>query len=426
MPGWLGSGRIRVRRAGAPVLGTALCLAALSACGPPPVPDFPIFEVTVPDPAAVDEVMFFIGDAGNAVSGRSPLLADLAGRVEFWSGAIARDSSVTVVFLGDNVYPVGLRDPDHPAFPTDSTHLWSQIEILAGPEALRRGSVGLFLAGNHDWGNMVGSAGVERLDNQVEQLALARAQGIRVRFIPEPGDPGPEVVDLRRNTRVIGIDTHWFLQSTSQTRRDEFLERILTAIQEAEDRHIVFVAHHPWESAGEHGALQPAGEALGLLFLLKKSGTLVQDLNSPIYLELRRRLRTAFTAAERTPLVYAAGHDHSLQVIQSKREFEPRFQIVSGAGSKNTDIGTFPGLEWAGTNLGYMMLFLLKDQSVRLFVVSTDSDRLICPEEPEADRLACMEEETARYALRYSQVLAEPASLPEPPDVAAGRDTVRP
>lgn len=388
-----------------------LLLAALPvACAAPPPPDYPAYEVELPDPAEVNEVLFLVGDAGNAMPGQSPLLAELSDRVERWSDAVARDSAVTVIFLGDNVYPVGVRDGDHPAFPTDSARLRAQIGLLAGNAARRRGSLGLFLAGNHDWGNMTGERGIARLRNQQEQIERARELGLRVRMVPEAGSPGPEVIDLRHNTRVIAIDTHWFLQQRSQRERDLFLERVLTAADEADDRHIVVVAHHPWSSAGEHGVLTPAGEALGLAWVLKKSGTLVQDLNSPIYRELRARLRTAFTAAERQPLVYAAGHDHSLQVVQGSVEFEPLYQLVSGAGSKSTEIQSLDALTWGAPHLGYMILMLLEDESVRLYIVSSDTDRLACTD---PDTLAaCMEEETARFALRYSEELAPPRSLP--------------
>ena len=416
----------RAARAARPVprpasrITAMLAALALSACGPPPTPDFPRFEVAVPDAAEVEEVLFLLGDAGATDAQRSPILRDLSRRIEYWSGAVARDSAVSVLYLGDLVYPSGVHDRDSPSFEQDSARLWNQINLLAGPEARARGTVGLFLTGNHDWGNMQGPPGVRRLENLAAQIDLARADGIRAKLVPDPGSPGPEVIDLRTNTRILAIDTNWFLQSTSQRERDEFLIRVLTAMEEAEDRHVIMAAHHPWSSAGEHGIIQPVGQALGLVYLLKKSGTLVQDLNSPIYTELRARLRTAFTAADRTPLAYVAGHDHSLQVIEGDPEaFEPRFQLVSGAGSKATAIQEMSALNWGSAHLGYMMLFLLKDEAAELFVVATDSDVLLCPEEP-AELETCLAEETARFQLRYSQRLASPASLPVE-DSAANR-----
>jgi len=414
---------------GAARLSAAFAALALFSCGPPRIPEFPLFEVAVPEPAEVEEVIFLLGDAGNAEWERSALLRDLSRRIEYWSGAVARDSAVSVLFLGDLVYPSGVHDRTSPSFEQDSVRLWSQIRLLSGPEARASEAIGLFLTGNHDWGNMQGPAGIERLENLAGQIQLAREGGLRVKLVPDPGEPGPEVIDLRTNTRILAIDTNWFLQSTSQRQRDEFLARVLTALEGAEDRHVIMAAHHPWASAGEHGVIQPVGEALGLVYLLKKSGTLVQDLNSPIYNELRARLRTAFTAADRVPLAYVAGHDHSLQVIEGDGdEFEPRFQLVSGAGSKATRIQEMEELKWGSPHLGFMMLFLLENEAAQLFVVATDSDVLLCPEEP-PERDTCLEEETARFQLRYSEMLASPASLPVDdsattvPDSTRGRGT---
>lgn len=407
------SRRHRFRRARAAAT-CAVLLGGVGACGHPPVPDFPRFEVAVPAPEDVEEVLFLVGDAGETEAGRSPILRDLGERIEYWSGAIARDSAVTVLFLGDNVYPAGVHDRDTPAFEEDSMRLWNQIDLIAGTEARRRGTLGLFLTGNHDWGNMQGAPGIRRLENEAALIDGARAGGVRVRLVPQPtGSPGPEVIDLRSNTRIIAIGSPWFLQSTVQRERDEFMTRVLTAIEEAEDRHVIMAAHHPWASAGPHGVMEPVGNALGLPWLLKKSGTLVQDLNSPIYIELRRRLETAFIAAERPPLAFVAGHDHSLQVIEGDSTTSaPRFQLVSGAGSKATAIQEMEALKWGSAHLGFMMLFFLKNEAAQLFVVATDSDVTVCPPDP-PERDACLDEEAERFQLRYSELLAPPASLPE-------------
>ena len=417
IPRTLPSHALRVGRASAVV---ALGLLG-TACTPPPVPEFPSFEVRLPDPETVDEVLFLVGDAGAAIEGRSPILVDLERRVENWSAAVARDSSVSVVFLGDLVYPVGVRDRDHPAFEQDSTHLWAQIGLLDGPEARRRASLGIFVAGNHDWGNMRGDRGVARLRNLEEQLEIARRDGIRVELLPEAGSPGPEVVDLRNNTRIVAIDTHWFLQASSEDARVSFVERVADAMTEAGDRRVVFVAHHPYRSAGEHGGLATVGRAVGIPWLLKKSGTLVQDLNSPAFLDLKSRLRAAFGATGRVPLVWAGGHDHSLQVLKAQEDLAPRIQLVSGSASKRTEIqGGVPGVEWGASETGYMMLFLLTDGSARLFVVASDSDTALCPETPDAERRTCLDTEADLFFLRYSEELAPAISADT---LASARDS---
>jgi hypothetical protein len=95
-------------------------------------------RVPIPDPVQVDAVVFLLGDGG-AVTDRSPLLRALGADVERWSAALRRDSAVAVAYLGDVVYPSGVRDRDHPGFAEDSSRLWSQIDLTGGVEASRVG-----------------------------------------------------------------------------------------------------------------------------------------------------------------------------------------------------------------------------------------------------------------------------------------------
>ncbi len=367
--------------------------------------------IPVPEPADVDAVVFLLGDAGAAERSTSPLLDAIAADVERWSSALKRDSAVSVIYLGDNVYPVGVRDRDHPEFEKDSSHLWSQVDIVGGPEARKYGSVGLFLTGNHDWGNTVGDEGIGRVKNQQEQLLLARERGTYVSLIPNAGDPGPIVRDLRRNARVIFIDTHWFLQERHPSAQDQFFGRFRNALDGAGDRETIVVAHHPYFSAGPHGAVVPAYHKGGLDYILKRSGALVQDLNSPPYANLLGRLRALFEATKRPPLVYAGGHDHSLQVLTGAADFDPRFNLVSGAGSKVSALAMGPGLVWGGEQPGYMMLVFRKDDGVDLFVVGGDRQYLKCAGTPElVDQ--CRAEGVNAFEIVYSASLLGPSKQP--------------
>jgi hypothetical protein len=332
--------------------------------------------------------------------------------VEFWSERLAPDSAVTVLFLGDNVYPVGIRDRDHEEFPTDSLRLWSQIEAVTGPAALERGTRGLFLAGNHDWGNMAGERGVARLRNEQAQIDAARAGGLPVWLLPNAGEPGPTVLDLQDRVRLLLVDTHWFLQERSGRARAEFFADLRTGLEEAGDRHVIMAAHHPYETAGPHGALAPGAKAFGLLWLLKKSGTLVQDLNSPIYGDLLSQMRSSFRLVGRRPLVFAAGHDHSLQVLEPATDDGPETVLVSGAGSKLTELAMSPQLRYAAARPGFMTLIFRQNQAVDLFVTAADSTEITCPGEPEEERVACVTERAAAMKLVYSERLVPEGGTP--------------
>lgn len=374
--------------------------------------DFPE-SAGVPVPAAsdVDAVVFLLGDAGAAVGGQSPLLDALQADVERWSTALHRDSAVSVAYLGDLVYPDGVHDRDHPDFPVDSGRLWSQVELVGGPAAKANATVGLFLTGNHDWGNSSGDAGLDRIANLGQELADARRAGHFVSLLPAAGDPGPTVRDLRRNVRLVFFDTHWFLQERHAGQRREFFERLGKALDGARDREVILLSHHPFLSAGPHGAIVPGYHTGGLAYILKQAGALVQDLNSPAYVDLLAGLRRTFEGSRRPPLIYAGGHDHSLQVLTGAHGFDPRFVLVSGAGSKVSSIQMGPGLVWGGSQPGYMMLLFRKDDGVDLFVVGGDQQYLECTG---ADSAAarCLTDGANAFEIVYSASLLGPSRQP--------------
>lgn len=404
----------------------ALALAVVAACAPVPAPEFaPAVGVDLPDPEAVDAVVFLVGDAGNAERGTSPVLERLGADVEYWSGHLQRDSSVTVLFLGDNVYPVGIRDRDHSGFVTDSSRLWSQIDVLTGPAARRHGAQGLFMAGNHDWGNMAGEKGLARLRNQEVLIDAARAGGLAVHLVPEAGEPGPVVLDLRDRARLMLMDTHWFLQEPDPGARAAFFEELREGLSGAGDRPLILAAHHPYNSAGPHGALAPGAKALGLLWLMKKSGTLVQDLNSPIYDDLLDEMQASFRTVERRPLIFVGGHDHSLQVMDPATEDDPLHILVSGAGSKLSDLAATEHLRYAATRPGYMAVVFRRDRAVDLFVVAADAaEEGLCAGTVGPEREACVARGAAAMHLVYSERLVpsdEAAEIPSVPAAAVPR-----
>jgi len=103
------------------------------------------------------------------------------------------------------------------------------------------------------------------------------------------------------------------------------------ALASAGDRQVIVAAHHPALIGGEHGGffgwkdhLFPLRNVASWLWLpLPGLGSLYpvspglgissQDVTGFRYRRLRRALDTAFR--DHPPLVYAAGHEHALQVI---------------------------------------------------------------------------------------------------------------
>ena len=287
------------------LVGLTACARALVP-GPEPEPAGPV------DPAQVESVLFLVGDAGEATSATHPILPRLKQDVEWWSERLTQDSSVVVLYLGDIVYPLGLHEPGSPEYPSDSTIVLDQVLVLAGPQARARGTQGYFLAGNHDWGLESDWEGAVRLATLSNFLVRAREHtGASVALEPAAGTGGPTVLDIGEHTRLLLLDTAWWLlYGEAEDGLEHFgvLKGIEEAMLTAGERSVVIAAHHPFRSAGPHGVILPGFYTLGLDFLLRKAGALVQDLNSPVYEELLQGMKRVFASATRPPLVCRAVH----------------------------------------------------------------------------------------------------------------------
>ena len=374
-------------------------------------PDLELHRAALPPFESVESVLFLVGDAGQTVEGRSPLLEALRHDVERWA-AVLPDSSVAVAFLGDLVYPVGIREKTHPEYARDSTRLWNQIDLLSGRNARSRGAVGLFLAGNHDWGNTLGD-GIDRIENLEAELEVARNAGIAVALEPPGGSAGPSVRQLGEHLTLAMLDTHWFLQNPEGPETDAFVARVDSLMRNAGSRRVILAAHHPYRSAGPHGAIIPTYYRWGVGLILQKTGSLVQDLNSRAYAGLLSRMESVFRGVDDRPLMFAGGHDHSLQVMSSASDAEPDFSVVSGSGSKVSAIERSEALDFGATRPGYMMIVTTDDGSIRLYVVAGDRDRLLCPD-ADPDRSECMVMGENSFDIAYSRLLA--GSGPDSPD----------
>jgi hypothetical protein len=392
---------------GSPIrtLAVILTIAGVSACAAsrPPVPQ-PTF-ISAPNPAEVESVIFLVGDGGEIQRQTSPLLTRLQQDVESWS-AMLSDSAVTVLFLGDIVYPLGLNPPGSPEFPRDSAVVMDQVSVLAGPAALERGARGFFLAGNHDWGleeDWEGFARIQALSDLLYQAS--QETGAPVRFAPDAGTGGPYTVDVGDYIRILMLDTAWWVLDGGQLGTDTrggVLDGINDALSTAGDRHVLIAAHHPFRSAGPHGGEFSFWRTLGIRYLLTRSGAMLQDLTSIPYREFETGLRSII-ARTKPPLAFIGGHEHSLQVFQAVEPTDPTFSLVSGSASKLSSIGVQPGMLFGSATPGYMRLVVERGGGVTLFVESAAAEYQDCGEA--ADLATCMAAGAEAFDVVYSQRL---------------------
>lgn len=291
----------------------ALAVLLLAGCQGHPQPDRPA-------PEEIETTLFLIGDAGEP----DPRQVGPALRALTAQAAEAPEGAI-VLFLGDNIYPDGVPEEGHAARADARRRL--EAQVAAVPQGVR----GIFIPGNHDW-HSAGPFGLYSLRMQEEWIA-SMAGGRDITLLPSNGCPGPVPVDAGR-LRLVLLDTQWWLHDYIV--RDEASNcaelttgQVTASLREQvrpdrADRVVLVAAHHPLVTGGAHGGY------CGVTAPFKRFAGLSQDIVSSANRTMRDSIESAF--AEHPPLVYAAGHEHNLQVLRGGKSVH--YLLVSGAGSK--------------------------------------------------------------------------------------------
>jgi len=332
-------------------LSVILTVALAGGCLVPP-------GIEAPAPEQIEHTLFLIGDAGEADPradrGGIPLDSLTAQMAE------APERS-TVVYLGDNVYPAGI--------PREGAAEWADARrrLAAQVWAVPAGARGIFIPGNHDWAH-------EQPDGlysirEADRMITALAGGRDVRQLPPDGCPGPVTMDTGR-LRLILLDTQWWLHPyivrDSATECTATIASVTSELRRevrapGEGRVVVVAAHHPLMTGGEHGGY------CGVTGPFRRFAGRVQDVMAGANRGMRDSIEAAFSGAP--PLVFAAGHDHSLQVLRGGKNVD--YILVSGAGStsKGSCAVRLRESEYTSPHrAGFMRLDIMRDRGVLLRV----------------------------------------------------------
>lgn len=360
-------------------IGWAL-LGGLACAASPPLPA----PVPALAPEEVITSLYLIGDAGAPNSEGEPVLGALR------RDLASRGSERVVVFLGDNAYPRGLPAVNHPGRGEAERRLATQVHVVT------EGAIkGVFVPGNHDWARH-GKDGWESIKRQ--EAFVDSAGGGAIFFQPRGGCPGPAVIDVGRRLRLVLLDSQWWLHqgpkphdpdsSCAADSGPEVMDSLRSALAGAAGRLVVVAAHHPLVSGGVHGghfdwkdhvfplrAIAPwlwiPLPLIGSLYpAVRQEGVSSQDVGSRAYRGFIAALRRAF--ADRGPALYAAGHEHNLQVIAGGAT---RLELVSGAGIYGHSGSAVPiqGTLFARKASGFARLDLPRTGRARLAVIVVDA-----------------------------------------------------
>ncbi|RZK43262.1 MAG: hypothetical protein EOO90_04685 [Pedobacter sp.] len=282
--------------------------------------------------------VILIGDAGEMNDGQKLALYDAAKHVI--------KGKTSTLYLGDNIYPVGMAIPGFGNFEETSKILQSQFKPMRDA-----GSAVYFIPGNHDW-DKSGPNGLAKIQAQGDYLASFNDPLLKL--IPGNGCPDPVAIRLTDKLTIIAYDSEWWLFPYNKANpdcdcqtKDQVLQRMEDLLEQNRNRVIILASHHPFQTYGSHGGyftlrnhLLPLTSlnknliiplpGLGSLYPILRSTLLSpEDLNHPLYKDMIKNVNSVF--GKRPNVIYAAGHEHGLQFIKGEQ-----LQIVSGSGSKIT------------------------------------------------------------------------------------------
>ncbi|MEO9872727.1 BamA/TamA family outer membrane protein [Ekhidna sp.] len=302
--------------------------------------------------------IFLIGDAGEPKNPDKNL--------ELLSEKIkAATEKDFLIFLGDNLYPKGLPGKEDPEREEMENKLIPQLEIMKSFPGKA-----YMIPGNHDWAQGR-NYGWERA-LEMEHFIQNYFDDENV-FLPTGGCPGPYEIPMSDKSTLILLNTQYFLHGWDKPDEDddcdnkstiETLEDLKSIIKRNVGKHILIAAHHPMFTYGEHNGnfsfkeqMSPLPILGSLQPLFRKLIGNIQDNTHPKYRAIMNQILIAMNEAEN--VVYAAGHEHSLQFIQK----EGHHFIVSGSGSKVTHVKKGDGSLFAKKEQGFAVLDLQESGS---------------------------------------------------------------
>jgi hypothetical protein len=328
--------------------------------------------------------IYLIGDVGGSKTGKTTIpLIELEKHLKVDNRP---DEATDIVFLGDNIYPVGMPPEDHP------DRLDAEHKLNVQLESVRafKGNV-TFVPGNHDW-YTYGREGLRRQEKYIEDFLSKYNEGFTDYFRPSNGCGNVDVLNVADNISIVSIDSHWFLAKKAdkydysdcdiQTRR-QFVDAFRDTMENLKGRDVMLTMHHPMYTIGSHGGFYRFSSFFfplaayksdlrlplitsGLIVNLMRARISEQDTKSQPYVDYRLGIIPPVQKHGRT--VVAAGHEHTLQhhVLQDVN------YVVSGSGSKRGPVGKKPFTKFAYGNYGYALVDYYENGEVWMSFYAND------------------------------------------------------
>jgi DNA repair exonuclease SbcCD nuclease subunit len=329
---------------------------------------------------SVSARIILIGDGGALINGKHPVASAV-------KNYLHPDKKTTIVYLGDNLYRIGLPDESNVNYVLSRTVLDSQMAVAANTAARV-----YMIPGNHDWAQGA-PEGWETLLRQEAYVNLMKEKNVQ--FVPSEGCPGPVEIPLDKNSVMIIFDSQWFLHRYDKPgiewdcpckTESEFMLQLSELLRKNHDKLVIIASHHPFMSNGIHGGyfglkqhIFPFTElrknlyiplpVLGSIYPISRSvfGS-PQDISYPAYTNMVSEIRSQ--ANLHPNVIFAAGHDHSLQLLKDSIHYF----IVSGSGCQTSRVEDSKKSLFTRAALGFSVVEISNNKNVRVKFYSVNID----------------------------------------------------
>jgi len=308
-----------------------------------------------------------LGDAG--YSSLSPLEPSLQLAADI---AKEQPNKTKVLFLGDNIYTRGFpvlkkgQEQYNKKQLKQISYLTAQLQV-----AKLSGSQLYILPGNHDWI-------VKQVDDQAEYIDnYAKEHTLKASLVPynQRKEPLPELLHLS-GVSLLFIDSTWWLQKKG-VNLVKVHNKIASLLAEFKLDHpnnlLLVTSHHPIKTIGPHGNL---GKVDACIKDKKCKHRKRGDIANPITQKAIKALTLQLASMDK--VIYAAGHDHSLQVFEFDNAGKKQIALVSGAANHNkiTPVGKASDNIFALSEIGFMVLDIYQNNS-ELKVYTSEKGQIV-------------------------------------------------
>ncbi|MBO0356779.1 hypothetical protein J0X19_02380 [Hymenobacter sp. BT186] len=288
----------------------------------------------------------------------------------------AQPGTFTVVHLGDIVGPQGLGTKNDSTRGNETARVDALLALVQG---LPNGKI-YFVPGDRDWANS-GRDGLKRV-RRLEDYIEKRLPGQNA-FVPTGGCPGPEVVDVAPNVRLVALNSPWFTHPFRRPEapdtdcktltQQEFREQLQDLLDDTKDKNVLLLGHQPVISNGVYGGKQPLSRHLlppvfGTIYAAYRQnvGT-PRDLANPAYQEFSKELLN--TLRDHPGAVYAAAHDYSLQLNRR----DDNYHLIAGSFAEKQHVGAGGKALYNKSEEGFSKLEYFADGTVKAHFYTFDA-----------------------------------------------------